>query len=206
MKIPIAREGIKLGIPLFFLTWVLLWIHWVLFVLSFSFFVFVLVFFRDPVRRKEFKDNEIVSPADGRVIQIREIKSESESWILLSVFMSIWNVHFNYAPIAGQIVDMVYQKGSFFRADLSKASDQNESNTFIIKKDNIEIKVKQIAGLVARRIVPFRKKGETVKAGSKIGLIQFGSRVDLYLPKDVQLNVRVGDSVRGSSSILGKFL
>lgn len=203
MRVPIAREGIKLAIPLLFLTVVLFWVHMVLFILSFACFVFVLAFFRDPVRKYDFNPHQVVSPADGKIIQIREIELESKSWRLLSIFMSIWNVHFNYAPMDGQIMDMIYKKGEFFRADLAKASDQNESNTLIIKNRNIEIRLKQIAGLVARRIVPFRKKGDHVKVGAKIGLIQFGSRVDLYLPKNVQLNVKVGDKVRGAYSILG---
>jgi phosphatidylserine decarboxylase len=116
--------------------------------------------------------------------------------------MSVLNVHINYSPVEGQVLEVTHRPGSFLRANLSDASAHNESNTLVIQ-GKARIIMKQIAGLVARRIVCYTRKGDLLRSGQKIGLIQFGSRVDLYLPSSVKVKVKEGDKVKGGLSILG---
>ena len=147
-------------------------------------------FFRDPPRVTPVRDGIVVAPADGRVSQIanavppRELELGGGPLPRISIFMSVFDCHVNRSPVAGRVERMVYRAGKFLSADLDKASEDNERNAFVIATGSgARVAVIQIAGLVARRIVPFVREGEAVAAGSRIGMIRFGSRVDVYLPE-----------------------
>jgi phosphatidylserine decarboxylase len=146
-------------------------------------------FFRDPPRVTPVRDGIVVAPADGRVSQITNAVPPSELGLSdrplsrISIFMSVFDCHVNRSPVSGRIERIVYRAGKFFSADLDKASEDNERNAFVIAAPGFRIGVIQIAGLVARRIVPFAREGDLVAAGQRIGMIRFGSRVDVYLPE-----------------------
>lgn len=159
--------------------------------------IFILQFFRDPKRKITEGKLNYLSPADGGIAFAGPCKSPSgEDSIKISVFMNVFNVHSNRAPIAGKIIKREYRPGKFLNAALDKSSEQNEANTLVIKtEDGREIVVVQIAGLIARRIFCYVNEGDTVKLGQRYGFIRFGSRVDVFLPPDSQLRVRLGDHV-----------
>jgi phosphatidylserine decarboxylase len=146
-------------------------------------------FFRDPPRVTPVRDGIVVAPADGRISQIANAVPPAELGLgerplpRISIFMSVFNCHVNRSPVSGRVERVVYRAGKFLSADLDKASDDNERNAFLISTAGARIGVVQIAGLVARRIVPFAREGEQVAAGQRIGMIRFGSRVDVYLPE-----------------------
>lgn len=158
-------------------------------------------FFRNPDRTVPDGDQWIVSPADGRVIRISRSPGGEQT---ISIFMSVFNVHVNRSPIRGRLVDLEYKRGRFKAAYHDDAPRLNEQNILTIVGEGIKVTVRQVAGLIARRVVCWKKPGDSVERGEPIGLIRFGSRVDLVLPKDVQVMVQEGDRVRGGTSILGK--
>ena len=162
--------------------------------------LFVAWFFRDPYRQIPADPGLIVSPADGRIVRIER---EGEN-TRISIFLSIFNVHINRAPIAGRIEAVRYQKGRFLAAFNDLASAENEQNTLTIQGEHIRVECSQIAGLVARRIVCRVRPGDRIERGDRFGLIRFGSRADLVLPPSVEVNVRIGDRIRGGSSIIGR--
>jgi len=166
-------------------------------------------FFRDPVRATPTRDGLIVSPADGIVSLIEKAVPPSElgmpdmALTRISVFMSVFNCHVNRAPIAGQIAAIAYRPGKFFNASLDKASADNERNSLCINmKDGRQLAVVQIAGLVARRIVCFSTQGDTLRTGERFGLIRFGSRLDVYLPDDVEPMVNLGQTMVAGETVL----
>jgi phosphatidylserine decarboxylase len=146
-------------------------------------------FFRDPPRVTPVRDGIVVAPADGRISQITNALPPSELGLSdrplprISIFMSVFDCHVNRSPVSGRVERVVYCPGKFLSADLDKASEDNERNAFVIASPGFRIGVIQIAGLVARRIVPFSREGDLVAAGQRIGMIRFGSRVDVYLPE-----------------------
>src|ERR1700677_1629691 len=166
-------------------------------------------FFRDPPRVTPVRDGIVVAPADGRVSQIgnavppRELGLGERPLPRVSVFMSVFDCHVNRSPVAGRIERIVYRAGKFLSADLDKASEDNERNAFVIATDGgARIAAIQIAGLVARRIVPFAREGETVGAGQRIGMIRFGSRVDVYLPEGTGVLVAEGQTAIAGETVL----
>ena len=161
---------------------------------------FVASFFRDPERSITQDTAIIVSPADGRVVRIEKQGAATR----ISIFLSIFDVHVNRAPIGGTVTDVEYRKGRFRAAFNHLASVENEQNTLTIRDNGVEIACSQIAGVVARRIVCWKKPGDTVRKGERIGLIRFGSRVDLRLPEGAAPTVRVGDKVQGGSSEIAR--
>ena len=169
--------------------------------------LFVIYFFRDPERGVPPGDKAILSPADGKVIQVQPCVEErflQGPAIKISVFMSLFNVHVNRNPLSGRIVDSAYSSGKFLRADLDRASAANEQNALLMETaEGARLMVVQIAGLIARRIVCWVKKGDSVVRGQRFGLIRFGSRLDIYLPRDTQLQVRVGQKALAGQTILG---
>jgi phosphatidylserine decarboxylase len=167
------------------------------------FALFVLNFFRDPDRMIPTGPGIIVSPADGRVVEVREEGEEGHSRLRVSIFMSPLNVHVNRSPIAGIIQDVTYRKGSFRMASEPLASGENEQNIFTVGGEANEVVVKQIAGVLARRIVFWKKPGDRIERGERVGMIKFGSRVDILISPEVSLCVRVGHRVRAGSSIIG---
>ena len=146
-------------------------------------------FFRDPPRVTPIRDGIVVAPADGRISQITNALPPAELGLSdrplprISIFMSVFDCHVNRSPVSGRVERVVYRPGKFLSADLDKASEDNERNAFVIASPGFRIGVIQIAGLVARRIVPFSREGDLVAAGQRIGMIRFGSRVDVYLPE-----------------------
>ncbi|NCP24677.1 MAG: phosphatidylserine decarboxylase [Erythrobacter sp.] len=208
---------IALGISLIFLL-LLDWdlIGWPLLALSAG----VFAFFRDPERVVPQSENAIVSPADGLVTLIAEVEPPEELQIddgsgiaglsagsvtRVSIFMSVFDVHINRAPIGGVVRRLVYLPGRFLNADLDKASEENERQHIMIERaDGVRIGFTQIAGLVARRIVPFVKVGDTLGVGQRVGLIRFGSRVDVYLPAGTDSKVLLGQRVIAGETVLGE--
>ena len=177
--------------------------------------VWTAAFFRDPIRSVPQGHDLIVSPADGLVTMIQEVQPPFElggdgglpagACLRVSIFMSVFDVHINRTPIAGTIERVVYISGKFLNASLDKASEENERQHLLVRGlDGAQIGFTQIAGLVARRIVPFVKPGDMVVAGQRIGLIRFGSRVDVYLPAGTAPKVALGQRSLAGETILGR--
>lgn len=206
-----VKEGYWYGLPLVLIAGGLLgfglyWSGGFFFFAAAFFFIlalFVLNFFRDPERLVPSGPGVIVSPADGRVVEIRSEDYAGRSRQRISIFMSPINVHVNRSPIAGSIESVAYRKGSFRMASGPRASVDNECNTFTVAGENGEIVVRQIAGVLARRIVFWKKIGDRVKRGDRVGMIKFGSRVDVLLSPEVALSVKIGDHVKAGSTIIG---
>lgn len=171
--------------------------------------LFTVWFFRNPARRIPEGDAWVVSPADGRVVEIENVEERRilrEKRLKIGIFLNIFDVHVNRVPCAGRVVDILYNSGRFFAANAPKASLENEQNALLLERPSGErVLCVQIAGLIARRIVCWVKKGDVVRAGERYGLIRFGSRVDLFLPVETELRVKVGDKVKGGETILGVF-
>lgn len=165
--------------------------------------VFFLWFFRDPERAIPDGPGVVVSPADGKVTAVGEFIDEGRKKQRISIFLNVFNVHVNRAPIEGTITSLFYQKGKFGNAMSAGSSDANEQNIVTVNGDGQTVVFKQIAGLLARRIVFNPRTGDTLARGQRVGLIKFGSRVDVVLDQSVELRVKVGDRVAGGSSILG---
>ena len=164
---------------------------------------FVLYFFRDPERTVPDED-VVVSPADGRVVDLRQMELDGRKVWRISIFLSLFNVHVNRSPIAGLIRNVCYTPGRFFIASRPEASAENEQNTVTVEGKHFTVTFKQIAGILARRIVFWKKPGEQVLCGERVGLIKFGSRVDLFLPVELPPSVAIGDRVKGGVSILAR--
>ena len=168
--------------------------------------IFVLQFFRDPARVIPSGENCVVSPADGKVIFLGKAEDPylNRPALKISVFMNVFSVHSNRSPIAGRVMDRWYREGRFFNAAMDKASEQNERNALWVRTANGSDAVFiQIAGLIARRILSYVDKGDELTRGQRYGFIRFGSRMDIYLPENVQLKVKLGDWVSAGSDIIG---
>src|SRR5215469_9751135 len=206
--VPVHREGypfvgtFALASLILFLIWSPL--GWIGTVLT----VWCALFFRDPVRVTPVREGIVVAPADGRVDAIMNAPPPPELGIgerplpRVSIFMSVFDCHVNRSPVTGRIEEIAYHEGAFLSADLGKASDENERNSFLISTPTARIAVVQIAGLVARRIVCFVRKGATVGAGERIGMIRFGSRVDVYLPEGVRPLVAEGQTAIAGETVI----
>ncbi len=168
--------------------------------------IFIVYFFRDPERTPPPEENAIVSPADGKVIIAEKVYEENhlkKEVLKISIFMNVFNVHVNRMPLDGEVIDIDYHPGKFLNASFDKASSENERNELLIRnKKGREILLVQIAGLIARRIVCYLSEGSKVVKGERFGLIRFGSRLDIYLPLDVELRVKVGQKVKAGETIL----
>ena len=165
---------------------------------------FFLWFFRDPERRIPADAGAIVSPADGKVTDVSPTTVNGQPCTRISVFLNVFNVHVNRSPVAGEVTDVTYKRGKFGNAMGAVSSDENEQNVIAVRGDVGTVVFKQIAGLIARRIVCDIKVGDTVARGQRIGLIKFGSRVDIILPAAAEVKVKLGDHVAGGSSILAQ--
>jgi len=163
---------------------------------------FCLWFFRDPERAVPDAAGAIVSPGDGKVTDIGVVAADGGERLRISIFLNVFNVHVNRSPIGGVIRNVRYQKGKFLNAMGPNCADENEQNVVTVEGEGQTVIFKQIAGLIARRIVFDKKVGDTVARGERVGLIKFGSRVDVLMAPDVKLAVKVGDHVKGASSIL----
>jgi len=199
-----VKEGYAYGLPLVLVAGGLLGLR--VYGVGLIFLVlaaFVLNFFRDPERPIPSDPHAIISPADGHIVQIQEENLVGQPQRRVSIFMSPLDVHVNRAPIAGTLRDVSYRQGAFHVASQPRASVENEQNTFTIEGAQGTVVVSQIAGALARRIVFWKKAGDQLARGERVGMIKFGSRVDVVLDPGVELQVKVGDSVRAGSSILG---
>jgi len=166
---------------------------------------FMAYFFRDPRRDAPDDEDSVVSPADGRVTRIEKLSPEDpDSPTVVSIFLSPFDVHINRSPIAGRVTDLAYTKGRFMIATKDEASLVNEQNALTIRGEKITVVCKQIAGVLARRIVCWKKPGDLLERGERFGLIKFGSRTDLVLPPQVEVSVGVGARVRGGVSLIGR--
>jgi phosphatidylserine decarboxylase len=198
------REGYWYGLPLLLTAAGLSAFH--VYIPAAGFLVLALLvlnFFRDPNREIPQEPDVIVSPADGKIVQVVDETHGGRSVRRLSIFMSPLDVHVNRSPITGVIASASYRKGAFGVASNEEASLQNEQNVFAIEGEQGRVIVKQIAGAVARRIVFWKRVGDRLARGERVGLIKFGSRVDVILEPGTELKVRVGDHVHAGSSILG---
>jgi len=166
--------------------------------------LFVFYFFRNPDRKVPMEPGVVVSPADGRVVVAKDEENAGRPGKRVSIFLAIWNVHVNRSPAAGKITRLDYKPGKFLAAWAEKASLENEQNVFTLASEHGEIVFKQIAGWVARRVVSWKKTGDLVGRGELVGLVRFGSRVDLWLPEGAELAVKVGDNVKGGSSVIAR--
>ncbi len=208
-KLPIAREGFPFLLSGCALTCLFIHLGFLsLSVVAGVFSLFTAYFFRDPERNNTFPNKAVLTPADGRIIQIRDIEDESnllgEPAVKISIFMSIFNVHVNRIPIEGTVKNIDYHPGKFFSANLDKASEQNESNRITLQTPEArKIVVVQIAGLIARRIVCWVKDGDHMRTGQRFGLIRFGSRLEVYLPHDTQITARLGQKVSAGVTVIG---
>lgn len=209
--VPINREGYPfLGIAgvatLIALGWIKV-LFWPLLILT----AWVAYFFRDPQRVTPVREGLVVSPADGVVSQIAnvlpppELGLAGQSLLRVSVFMNVFDCHVNRSPVTGTITKIAYKPGKFLNADLDKASDENERQHLVVEdRDGLRIGFTQIAGLVARRIVAFVKPGDMVVAGQRIGLIRFGSRVDIFLPEEYGAQVVLGQRTIAGETIIAR--
>lgn len=200
---------VLLNLALFyFLPYSLIWLSWVIFVLSFGFFLFIISFFRVPKRILTLDDNKIVAPADGKVVVIEETTDEEyfkDKRLQISIFMSPANVHQNLNPLTGQVLYSQYHKGKYLVAWDPKSSTENERHSVVIQHPHASILVKQIAGAVARRIVNYLKAGQKVQQGSELGFIKFGSRVDVLLPVGTKVHVTLNEVVKGGITVLASW-
>jgi phosphatidylserine decarboxylase len=205
---PIAKEGLPFLIPFVIFSVFFAGMGWkVLAMLGIFFSIFIAFFFRNPKRKIPNLQNIILAPADGRITNVGECEEDrflNTKALKISIFMSLFSVHLNRAPVSGKVIQRSYNPGRFLMANVEKSSLLNEQNAFILEaEDRFKILLIQIAGFVARRIVCYVKAGDTLRKGEIFGLIRFGSRVDLYLPTEVNPIVRIGQHVKGGESIIG---
>ena len=208
----IAKEGRIFVYPLFISTILLLGINIeygtnIFFpIFSGAVFLFCLNFFRDPNRIIPIRDNIILSPADGKIIRIEKVNDEEVGdSIIISIFLNIFNVHVNRMPMSGSFQDVKYMKGKFLLAFDHKACDENERNTIKISTEIGIIKIVQIAGLLARRIICYAIKEDSMEIGERLGFMRFGSRIDLTIPSKVNLDIELGQKVVGNRTVIGTY-
>ncbi len=208
---PINREGLPFigifALASLILFWIWTPLGWLATVLT----VWCTYFFRDPVRVTPIREGIVVAPADGRVSKIihamppKELEIGDRPLPRVSIFMSVFNCHVNRSPMSGRIEKIIYRPGAFISADLDKASEDNERNSLVITAGTTRIAVVQIAGLVARRIVCWKRQGASVAAGERIGMIRFGSRLDVYLPEGTRPLVAEGQTAIAGETVLARF-
>jgi len=200
-----VRDGIPfVVVPIVLAAVPFLFGYWLLAIPLLALAAFMAFFFRDPHRSIPTEPGIVVAPADGRVTIVRLSDAHENPESLISIFLSPLDVHVNRAPIAGEIVKIAHKTGRFVMATKADARLVNEQNTLIIQGEPLTVRCTQIAGILARRIVCWKRKGERVKCGERFGMIKFGSRTDLLLPPTVEILVREGMHVRGGETIVGR--
>lgn len=180
-------------------------ISWAIFIVTLILLLFIISFFRIPKRQLTIQEDAIVAPADGKVVAIEEVQADeyfTDRRIQVSIFMSPLNVHVNRNPVRGEIAYSQYHKGKYLVAWHPKSSVENERHSVVYRKNGKEILVKQIAGALAKRIVNYLSTGQQVNQGDEMGFIKFGSRVDVLLPLDAKINVKIGDMPKGGVTII----
>ena len=208
-KLPVAWEGIPFILIGIVLTSIFLILNWQFLAIPLAVLtLFTIYFFRDPERIHVNDERAVFTPADGTVLSIENVPQGAyrlkDKAIKISIFMSIFNAHINRVPIKGKIAQLSYHPGKFFSANRDKASIYNEHNIVTLETDNNKkIIFVQIAGLIARRIACWVKKGDYVETGQRFGLIRFGSRLEVYLPTDCEIKVKKGEKVKAGKTIIG---
>jgi len=211
MLVPIRREGYPFIAILAFISLFFGWFWQPIFWIGLILAVWCTYFFRDPQRFTPIDKDLVISPADGRVATVslgvapKELGLGEQTRRRVSIFMSVFDCHVNRSPVAGRITRIVYTPGKFLNADLDKASEGNERNGFVIETENGPVGVVQIAGLVARRIVCFGHEGDQLAPGERIGLIRFGSRLDVYLPVAATVVVAEGQTAIAGETVIARF-
>jgi phosphatidylserine decarboxylase len=201
-----VKEGYYFGVPPLALGGICFFLHWyvaaaVLVLLA----LFIFSFFRDPERVIPSEPGAVVSPGDGRVVVVTDEENAERPGKRVSIFLAVWNVHVNRSPATGTITKMEYRPGKFLAAMRERASVENEQNVFTLSTEAGEMVFKQIAGWIARRVVSWKKVGDKVARGERIGLVRFGSRVDVWVPKEAEILVKVGENVKGGASVLARW-
>jgi len=198
-----VRDGIYYGLALIAVAALVAWLTApVIAAVPLLLAAFFLWFFRDPERSIPAVQGAIVSPADGKVTDISELDENGESRTRISIFLNVFDVHVNRSPVTGIIEDVRYHKGKFRNAMAADSAASNEQNVVTLRSDAGTVVLKQIAGLLARRIIFTKKVGDRVERGERVGLIKFGSRTDVIFSADAEMKVRVGDHVKGGSTVL----
>ena len=206
--VPIHREGYPFIAGAVVIAVLLLFFSTFFGMIGVGLAIWTALFFRDPPRVTAVREGLVIAPADGVISQIgparppRELNLSEDPLLRISIFMNVFNVHVNRAPIAGRIERIAYKPGKFLNAELDKASEDNERNGLVIRSPALTVGVVQIAGLIARRIVSFVGEGEDIGAGERFGLIRFGSRVDVYLPLGTKVQVAEGQITTAGETIL----
>jgi phosphatidylserine decarboxylase len=205
----IAASTILFGVinilSFYFLSFEVPVLSWLIFIATLGFLIFVISFFRIPKRVYTSREDAIIAPADGKVVAIEEVQADeyfTDRRIQVSIFMSPLNVHVNRNPVTGEVVYSEYHKGKYLVAWHPKSSTENERHSVVYRKNGREILVKQIAGAVAKRIINYVKPGQQVKQNDEMGFIRFGSRVDLLLPLDAKILVKIGDKPQGGVTVV----
>jgi phosphatidylserine decarboxylase len=201
-----VRDGYIYGLSLLAVGGVLAWATgtWVWSIVPVLLAMFFLWFFRDPQRDVPKGAGLIVSPADGLVTETVRIDTPQGPRQRVSIFLNVFDVHVNRSPIAGEVTSVRYQKGKFLNAMNEESAERNEQNIVTVQGEGMEIVFKQIAGLIARRIVFNHREGDRVERGQRVGLIKFGSRTDIILPAEAEILVKTGQRVKGGSSIIAE--
>jgi len=200
-----VKEGYYFGVPPLALGGVCFFLHWYVTAAMLVFLaLFVFSFFRDPERVIPSEPGALVSPGDGRVVVVTDEEDAGRPGKRISIFLAVWNVHVNRSPAAGTITKLEYRPGKFLAAMRERASLENEQNVFTLSTDAGELVFKQIAGWIARRVVSWKKQGDKVVRGERIGLVRFGSRVDVWVPKEAEILVKLGQNVKGGASVLAR--
>lgn len=183
-------------------------ISWTIILISVLFLLFILRFFRKPSRQVLTNDNLVYAPCDGKVVVIEQTEEDEyfkDKRIQISIFMSVWNVHINWFPIGGVVKFFKYHPGKFLVARLPKSSTENERTTIVVEnKNNKQVLFRQIAGIVARRIICYAVEGKEFNQNSEVGFIRFGSRVDIFLPLDAKVNVKIGQNTIGTETVIAQ--
>jgi phosphatidylserine decarboxylase len=203
----IAKEGFPFvfGALAVFVILIIFPVKFLIF-LSLVFGVFCLWFFRDPERSIPPFSDIMVSPADGRIVEVFETEHEGCTVTKISIFMNVFNVHVNRMPIAGKIKSVTHKAGKFLAADKPEASYENEQNIIDIESSYGEVTVKQVAGLIARRTVCNAEVGDELPIGERFGMIKFSSRLEVFVPKGFDISVKNGDIVKAGETVLGKYV
>ena len=200
-----VRDGVYYALGMVLVAAVLWWLRapaWGVIPLLLA--VFFLWFFRDPERAIPAEPGLIVSPADGKVTEVTALPVDGKPCARISIFLSVFDVHVNRSPVAGVIKDVVYKTGKFSNAISAASAEDNEQNIVTVEGEGMTVVFKQIAGLLARRIVFSHKAGDTLARGQRVGMIKFGSRTDVIFPGPAEIAVKPGDRVKGGSSILAR--
>ena len=180
-------------------------VSWIIFIITLGLLLFMISFFRIPKRIPTIREDAVIAPADGKVVTIEEINADeyfTDKRVQISIFMSPMNVHVNRNPVSGEVGYSQYHKGKYLVAWHPKSSTENERHTVVYRKEGKEILVKQIAGALAKRIVNYLKVGQKAEQAAEMGFIKFGSRVDVVLPLEAKVQVKIGDMVQGGVTVI----